>query len=149
MSEDGSTAVAAPVKSDDETSDTSTAELLTRLSDQTSRLVRGELQLAQAELTVKVKHIGLGAGMFGAAGLMAVFGLATLITAAILALALVLPAWLSALVVMALLFIIAAVLALVGKKQVKQGSPPKPERTMASVKQDVQAVKESQRHANE
>ena len=74
------------------TSQASTGELLSRLSDQTSRLVRGELQLAQAELSGKVKHYGVGAGMFGAAGLLTFFGMATLITTAILALALVVPA---------------------------------------------------------
>ncbi|CUR58769.1 conserved hypothetical protein [metagenome] len=123
------------------TTETSTGELLSRLSDQTSRLVRGEIQLAQAELTGKLKHVGLGAGMFGAAGLVAFFGLATLVTTAILALALALPAWLSALIVMVVLFAVAGVLALVGRGQVRRGRPPVPERTVDSVHQDVQMLK--------
>lgn len=145
MTERGSTAItgSAVDGSAAKAPDASTGELLGRLSDQTSRLVRGEIQPAQAELGAKVKHIGVGAGMFGAAGLIAFFGFATLITTAILAMALVLDAWLAALIVMVVLFVIAAVLALIGKSQVKRGVPPKPERTIDSVKQDLQTVKES------
>jgi len=124
----------------------STSELITRLSEQSSRLVREELQLAQAELTVKAKRLGLGAGMFGAAGLVAFFGLATMVTTAILALSLSMAAWLAALIVMVILFAIAGVLALVGKKQVSQGIPPAPQQTIESVKQDVATVKESAHH---
>ena len=69
------------------------------LSVQIPELVRSELRLAQAELTEKGKRVGIGAGLFGAAGLLAFFGAATLIATAVLALALVLPAWLAALIV--------------------------------------------------
>lgn len=126
----------------------STAELVSRLSEQSSRLVRDELKLAQAELTEKAKHAGLGAGLFGAAGLLGFLGLAVLITTAILALALVLPAWLSALIVAVVLFVAAGVAALVGKKQVKRASPPAPGRTIDSVKRDVEEVKEHRHDDN-
>jgi hypothetical protein len=59
----------------------------------------------------------------------------------VLALALVLPAWLSALIVAVVLFAIAGVVALMGKKQVAQATPVKPERTVENVQRDVETVK--------
>ncbi len=123
----------------------STGQLISDLTTQISRLVRDEARLAQAEVTQKAKRLGVGAGLFGGAGLFAFFGLAALITTAILALALVLPAWLAALIVAVLLFAVAGVLALVGKKDVQQGSPPVPTEAIASTKVDIQTVKESAR----
>lgn len=117
--------------------------LVHRLSEQIPELVRSELRLAQAELTEKGKRAGLGVGMFSAAGLLAVLGLATLVATAVLALDLVLPTWAAALVVAVALFVLAGLVALVGKKEVQQATPPAPERTIASVKQDVAAVKEA------
>ena len=127
------------------TVDPSAGELLTRLSEQTSRLVRDELQLVQVELKDSVKHVGMGAGLFSAAGILALFGLGVLIATGVIALALVLPWWLSALIVAVVLFAAAGISALVGKKQVQQASPPA-ERTVASVKQDVDEVKEAASH---
>jgi uncharacterized membrane protein YqjE len=115
--------------------------LVHRLSEQIPELVRSELRLAQAELAQKGKRAGLGLGMFSAAGLLAWFGLATLIATAVLALAEVLPAWAAALVVAGVLFAAAAVIALAGKKEVEAATPPAPERTIASVREDVAAVK--------
>ena len=123
----------------------STGQLISDLTTQISRLVRDEARLAQAEVTQKAKRLGVGAGLFGGAGLFAFFGLAALITTAILALALVLPAWLSALIVAVVLFAIAGVLAIVGKKDVQQGTPPVPTEAIASTKADIQTVKESAR----
>ena len=94
--------------------DPSVGELVTQLSEQTSRLVRDELRLAQIELKNSAKHAGLGAGLFSVAGLLALFGLTTLIATAIIALALVLPLWLSALIVAVVLFIFAGIAVLVG-----------------------------------
>jgi uncharacterized membrane protein YqjE len=123
----------------------STGQLISDLTNQISRLVRDEARLAQAEVTQKAKRLGVGAGFFGGAGLVAFFGLATLITTVVLLLALVLPAWLAALIVTVVLFAIAGVLALVGKKDVQQGSPPVPTQAIASTKADIQTVKESAR----
>ncbi len=117
-------------------------QLATQLSEQTSRLVRDEMRLAQAELKEKGKHAGIGIGMFSGAGLLAFFGAATLIATAVLALALVLPAWAAALIVAVVLFVLAAVLGLVGKKEVEQATPAKPERAAASVQRDVTEIKE-------
>src|SRR3712207_4660756 len=104
----------------------STSELVQRASEQISRLVRDELTLAKAELTEKGKHAGIGVGLFGGGGVLALYGLGVLIATAILALDIVMPAWLAALIVGVVLFAAAGILALVGKKQVKQAVPPMP-----------------------
>ncbi len=115
--------------------------LVHRLSEQIPELVRSELRLAQAELTAKGKRAGLGVGMFSAAGLLAFLGVATLVATAVLALNLALPAWAAALIVAVALFVAAVVAAMVGKKEVQEATPPAPERTIASVKEDVATVK--------
>ncbi|KQZ70698.1 phage holin family protein [Nocardioides sp. Root151] len=119
----------------------STAELLRQLSDDTRRLVRDEIGLAKAEMTGKARSAGIGAGLFGAAGILGLFGLGTLITTAILALALAMDAWLAALVVTLVLFAATGVAAIVGKKQVAEGTPPTPDKAVASVKQDINELK--------
>lgn len=120
----------------------STGELISRLSEQTSALIRDEMRLAQAEYKDKAKHAATGLGMFGAGGLLAFFGLATLVAAAVIGLAEVVPWWASALIVAGALLLVAAVVSLVGKKQVEQVTPATPERTMGSVKRDITEVKE-------
>lgn len=122
---------------------TTTGELLVRLSEQSSRLVRDELALLRVEMTEKAKHAGIGAGLFSTAGILALFGFGTVITTAILALALVLPAWLSALIVAIVLFAAAGIAALIGKKHVQQATPAAPEQTIDNVKRDVQEVQEA------
>jgi putative superfamily III holin-X len=123
--------------------DASTGELISRLTEQISTLVRDEARLAQAEVTQKAKRLGIGAGLFGGAGLVAFFGLAVLISAIVLALAEFLPAWLAALIVAVVLFAVAGVLALLGKKDVQQGSPPVPTQAIASTKADIATVKKA------
>jgi uncharacterized membrane protein YqjE len=123
--------------------DASTPELISRLSEQSSRLVRDELRLAQAELSEKAKSLGRGAGMFGAAGLVAFFAIATMLTTVILALALAVDAWLAALIVTVVLLGIAGVLIVVARRQVSRGLPATPQKSIESVKQDVETVKES------
>ena len=120
--------------------DQSTSELVQRASEQISRLVRDELALAKAELAEKGKHAGIGVGLFGGGGALALYGVGAMIATAILALDLVWPAWLAALTVGVLLFVIAGIMALVGKKQVSQAVPPKPTAAADSVKADVDAV---------
>jgi uncharacterized membrane protein YqjE len=125
--------------------DPSVGELVTRLSEQVSRLVRDELLLAQTELKASAKHAGLGAGLFGTAGVLALFGLGALITTAIAGLALVLPLWAAALIVAAVLLAAAGIAALVGRKQVRRTSLV-PERTVDNIKRDVQEVQEARHH---
>lgn len=129
----------------DELSDRSTAELVRLASEQLSRLVRDELRLAQAELAEKGKHAGLGAGLFGGGGVIAVYGVGALVAAAVLALALVMPAWLAALIVAMVLFAVAAVLALVGRAQVRRAVPPVPQDAVRNVKADIDTVAEAVR----
>jgi hypothetical protein len=120
-----------------------TGELIGQLSDQVSRLVRDEVRLAQAEVTQKAKRLGIGAGLFGGAGVVAILGLGALVTAAILGLANVLPGWLAGIIVAVALFAVAGVLGLLGKKDVDKATPPLPTETIASVQADVDAVKKA------
>ena len=122
--------------------DASAGELVKNLSEQVSRLIRDELKLAEYEMTTKAKRIGRGAGMFGGSGLVALYGVGCLLAAAIIGLAIVLPAWAAALIVGGALLVVAGVVALMGKSQVSKAVPPVPEQTVESVKADVEEVKE-------
>lgn len=122
-------------------SEASIAELIKQLSEQSSRLARQEVELAKAELAVKGKRAGIGAGMFGGAGVVGFYGLGALMAAAVLALATAVTAWLAALIVAAVLAAIAGILALQGKHKVSQATPPLPEQAAESVKEDVQWAK--------
>lgn len=123
----------------------SVAELVKRLGEQTSELARKEVELAKAELGVKGKQIGLGAGAFGGAGLLALFAFGALTAALILALAEAVEPWLAALIVATTYAAIAGVAALVGRKRVEAGTPPLPEQAVESSKEDVQWAKQSAR----
>jgi hypothetical protein len=124
-------------------SERSTAELVKLASEQMSRLVRDELRLAQAELARKGKHAGIGIGLFGGAGVMALYGVAALVATLVVVLDLVMPLWLATLIVAVLLLAIAGVMALIGRSQVKQAAPPVPESTVDSVKKDIGTVTEA------
>jgi hypothetical protein len=121
--------------------DQSIAELVQRASEQISTLVRDEIALAKAELAEKGKHAGIGVGLFGGGGVLALYGTGALIATLIIVLDLFLPLWLSALIVAVVLFLVAGILALLGKKQVTQAAPPEPKAAIASVKADVDEVK--------
>lgn len=120
-------------------------ELFSRLSEQTSRLVHAEIELAKAEMARKLKASAIGIGLFVGAGLLAFFGFAVLITTAILGLAEAVPAWLAALIIAVALLVITGVLAFLGMRSLKRGMPPTPERATENVKQDVTAIKEGLR----
>jgi uncharacterized membrane protein YqjE len=111
------------------------------LTQQIPDLVRSEMRLAQAELAEKGKRAGLGVGMFSVAGVLAFFGAATLVATAVLALDLVLRAWLAALLVAVVLLAVAGAVALAGKKQVAQATPPVPEHAVEGIKEDIATVK--------
>ncbi|MFL5868518.1 MAG: phage holin family protein [Thermoleophilaceae bacterium] len=125
-----------------EAADQPIGELVQQLSNQTATLVRKEIRLAQLELQEKGKRAGIGVGMFGGSGLVALYGLGALIAAAILALSTAVAGWLAALIVAVVLFATAGVLALTGKTQVEQATPPAPERAIQSVQTDIDEVKE-------
>jgi hypothetical protein len=122
-------------------------ELVTRLSEQTSTLVREELALARAELTEKGKRAGTGAGLLGGGGVLALYGLGALFVTIGAALALVMPAWLAALIVTVVLFAAAGVAAMIGRNQVKAAVPPAPTAAIDSTKRDVETVKAAAHHA--
>ena len=122
--------------------DRSTSELLRELSQQTGDLVRKEMELAKAELREKGKAAGIAGGMFGGAGVVALYGVGALTAAAILGLAIVLDAWLAALIVGVGYLALAGVLALTGKKKVEQATPPVPEQAIESSKEDVEWTKQ-------
>jgi MFS family permease len=133
----------------DSLSQASTAELLRRLSEQTSDLVRQELDLAKAELTVKGKQAGIGAGMFGAAGVAGLYALGALIAAVIAALSLAMDTWLAALIVTVVLAAVAGVLALQGRSKVKAATPPAPEAAIETTKADVDTIKHRAKEGRE
>lgn len=122
-------------------SQTSMAELVKQLSEQTSRLARQEVELAKAELTAKGKRAGIGVGMFGSAGVFGFYALGALTATAILGLSHAVASWLAALIVTAVLGALAGVLALQGKAKVEQATPPVPEQATESVKEDVEWAK--------
>jgi hypothetical protein len=124
---------------DDE--DTTVGRLVQQLTEQTSALVRSEVDHAKAELAAKGRTAGIGAGLFGTAGILGFFAAAVLITTMILALALAMPAWLAALIVGVVLLAAAGVAAMMGRTKVTEAAPAKPERTVDNVRQDVQTIK--------
>lgn len=122
-------------------SDPTLGAIVNQLTTQVPDLIRSEIRLAQAELAEKGKQVGIGVGMFSGAGLMAFFGFGTLLATIILALSLLMPAWLAALIVTVVLFAIAGVLALLGKNKVQEATPLAPERATQGVKEDIATVK--------
>ncbi len=128
-------------------SDRPVGELLKELSEQTTMLVRQELELAKLELTEKGKKAGIGAGMFGGAGIVGFYAVGALTACLILALATAVDGWLAALIVAALYGLAAGVLALSGKSKVQQAVPPVPEQAVDSVKEDVQWTKSRAKQA--
>jgi tetrahydromethanopterin S-methyltransferase subunit C len=127
----------------------SIGELTKQLSDQTTLLVRQEVELAKAELAQKGRQAGLGAGMFGGAGLMGLYALGALTAAAILALDTAMKGWLAALIVAVVYAAVAGALALVGKGRVQQATPPVPEQAIDSAKEDVEWTKQRVKSARQ
>ncbi|MDX6595270.1 MAG: hypothetical protein QOI72_652 [Solirubrobacterales bacterium] len=120
----------------------SVSELLQQLTEQTTRLAQKEIELAKAEMAVKGRRIGLGAGAFSGAGLFALLALGALTAAAILALATAVDAWLAALIVAVVYLAVAGLLALIGRSKVEEATPPVPEQTVESVKRDLELTKD-------
>lgn len=116
-------------------------ELFKKLSDDLSTLVRQELKLAQAEMTEKGRRAGIGAGLVGGAGVLALLALATLTACLVAALATGMEVWLAALIVTVIYGAGAGVLAMNGKNRVAEAAPPVPEQTVETVKEDVQWAK--------
>jgi hypothetical protein len=120
----------------------STGELIKTMTEQMSVLVRDEMKLAQLEMTRKGKQAALGAGLFGASGLVAFYGVGCLLACAIIAISGVVAAWLAALIVGAALLATAGIAALLGKQRLQRATPPVPKEAVASTKADVEEIKE-------
>lgn len=131
----------APASSTSSGADPTLGAIVNDLTTQVPELIRSELRLAQAELAEKGKQVGTGIGMFGAAGVVALYGAGALVATAILALALVLPAPVAGLIVAVALFVVAGVLALTGRGKVAAGTPLKPVRAQDGLKEDIATVK--------
>jgi hypothetical protein len=120
----------------------SAADLVKQVTEQASVLVRDEIKLAQLEMTRKGKQAGVGVGMLGGGGLVALYGVACLLAAAVIGLSHVVQAWLAALIVGAALLAVAGIAALMGKGRLSRATPPVPQETVSSVKTDVAEIKE-------
>src|SRR5271165_2387073 len=120
----------------------STGELVKTMTEQVSVLIRDELKLAQLEMTNKGKQAALGAGMFGASGVVALYGVGCLLACVIIAISGVVAAWLAALIVGAALLATAGCAALLGRRRMRKAAPAVPEQAVAEVKADVEEIKE-------
>jgi uncharacterized membrane protein YqjE len=129
----------------DELSGLSTTELVQRVGDLVSRLVRDELALAKAELTEKARRAGIGIGLFSGAGLLVAYAVGVFVAAMVLGLAVWLPAWAAAVVTGLILLLVAAILGWQGRRQLDHVNPPVPEQAVASVRADLDELKRSVR----
>jgi membrane protein len=120
----------------------SIGELVKQLSEQTSTLARKEVELAKTEMALKGKRLGMGAGAFGAAGVIGLFAFGALTATIILLIATAIEPWIAALIVAVAYAAVAGVLALTGKKKVDEATPPLPEQAIESTKEDVQEAKQ-------
>ncbi len=126
--------------STDALSSHSTADLVRRAAEQISILVRDELALARTEVSEKASHAGRGVGLFGGAGLVSLYGVFGVLAGIVLLLARVMPAWSAALLVGVVLLIVAGLLGLVGRSQVRQATPPVPREAVRGVRADLNTV---------
>ncbi|HEX2359804.1 MAG TPA: phage holin family protein [Solirubrobacterales bacterium] len=131
-----------------ENDERSFAELVKQLSERSAELARKEVELAKAEMSLKARRLGLGAGAFGAAGLLGLFAFGALTAALILLLATALEGWIAALIVAAGYGALAGALAAVGRKKVDEGTPPVPEQAIESTKADVQETQQRVQEAS-
>jgi hypothetical protein len=116
-------------------------ELLKQLSQETTQLLRQEIELAKAEVSEKGRKAGAGAGLFGGAGAVGLLAAGALTACFIIALSEVMHPALAALLVAVVYGAIAAVLAIQGRQKVKEAAPPVPRQTVETVKEDVQWAK--------
>jgi hypothetical protein len=123
----------------------SVGDLIKLMSEQVSTLVRDELTLAQLEMTRKGKQAGIGAGMLGGSGVIALYGLGCLIACVIIAISGMIAAWLSALIVGVALLAVAGIAALIGKSRLQKATPPVPQEAVHTVKADIDEIKERTR----
>jgi len=125
----------------DDLRDRSMGDLLKQLSQETTTLVKQELDLAKAEMAEKGKHAGKGIGLFSGAGLFGLGAFLALTAAIIAGLSEAMDVWLAALIVTVVYGVVAAVLAKSGQSQIKEATPAAPEQTVETLKEDVEWAK--------
>ena len=116
-------------------------QLISDIPTLVTDLVKGEIDQLKAEMIVKLKALGIGGGLIAVAAVILLFMVGVLLTAAVLGLAEVMPGWLAALLVALVLLIIAAIIGFLGYRKLKGGIPPLPEKTIKSVRRDIDTVK--------
>lgn len=121
----------------DELRDQPAGELMKRLSEETSRLVRLELSLAKAEMTGKATTIRAGAGMLAGAAVVGLLAAGALTATLVALLATAMDTWIAALIVTVIYAAIAAVMAFAGRSRIADATPAVPEQTIETVKEDV------------
>jgi Putative Actinobacterial Holin-X, holin superfamily III len=121
------------------------AELLERLSGQTSRLVRQEAALAREELMTKASRAGMGTMLFGTAGVIAVYGVGAVVAGIVAALATGLPPWASALIIGVALLPASGVMVALGRRRLRRVFPLTPKTAAERLKADAGAIVESAR----
>jgi hypothetical protein len=119
----------------------SIGELFSKLSNETSTLIRQEMELARSELTEKGRQAGKGAGLFGVAATVGLVGAGAITAGIVLLLALLIPDWLAAIIVGLVFAGVAALLGMKGRDEIQAATPPVPEETVDTVKEDVQWAK--------
>lgn len=122
--------------------DRTLSELFEDLGDVLRRLIRAEIALAKAELAGRFQALGAGVGLLVGAGVLALYLLAALIATAIIVLSIWLEAWAAATIVCVVLLLVIALLAFLGVRKLKQGSPPQPLLAVENVQRDVAAAQE-------
>ena len=115
--------------------------LITDIPALIQELFHREVELLKAELVAKLKALGVGAGLLAGAAVVLLFLIGVLLTSAVLALSLVMPGWLAALIVAAFLLIVAGILALIGYRILKRGIPPVPTESIHSLQKDYRAIR--------
>jgi hypothetical protein len=128
------------------TDEKSAGELVKEITELVPRLVREEITLAKLELASKGKQAGIGAGLLGGSGIIALYAVGCLLASAIIAISGVIAAWLSALIVGVALLAVCAVASLIGAGRLKRATPPVPLQAIGSVQADVREVKEKAHH---
>ena len=125
----------------DDLRDRPIGELVKQLAQETSTLVRQELELAKVEATEKGKKAGVAFALWGAAGVAGLFALGALTAFLIMVLDKAMPGWAAALIVTGVWLLVGAVLFLLGRKRVEEAKPVKPEQTIETIKEDVEWAK--------
>jgi uncharacterized membrane protein YqjE len=129
--------------------DRKASELTGDLARQMADLVHHEIELAKAELSEKGKRAGIGTGLFGAAAIAGLLGVACLTAFVIALLHLALPVWLSILIVAIIYLFVAGACAMVGRREVREAAPPVPSEAIESTKEDVAWLKTQARSARQ